>query len=217
MHDELVIQKAVEEIVTREFGTTEQILTIHEVIYENGKPKVLRVNVDYDKNEAVVYFQIKDEKFYLAVYLDTKPDIAVRWVGMQAYHSVYFSASSDEMSYEQLCRLTTLVPTDGWNKGDMKKSGNVAYRVSKLMFEPDLGPNAFETKISRLLDLLETDKQGIAQLANLANGYIQVATVFHNGNTMLGGHHLDKSTISRLAKLNLEIDFDEYAEGNSFM
>jgi hypothetical protein len=33
---------------------------------------------------------------------------------------------------------------------------------------------------------------------------------------MLGGHHLDKDIIKRLAALNLELDFDLYAEGNFF-
>lgn len=44
----------------------------------------------------------------------------------------------------------------------------------------------------------------------------QVASSFHNGNTMLGGHHLDKDIIKRMAALNLEIDFDLYADGNKF-
>ncbi len=180
-------------------------------------PKVLRVKFEDSRNEAIVYFQIKDEAFYLAIYLDILPDIAVRWVDIQAFHRVYFRAVSDEMSYNELCKLTTLLPTDGWNKGDPKIFRNITAKNSRLNFEPDPGPNNFETKLSQLLDLLETDKKGVEQLVTLADGYIQVATVFHNGNTMLGGHHLDKSTISRLAQLNLEIDFDEYATGNLFV
>ncbi len=33
---------------------------------------------------------------------------------------------------------------------------------------------------------------------------------------MLGGHHLDLKIIKQLADLNLEIDFDIYADGNFY-
>ena len=94
MTDNLIIEKAIGEIQSQRFGTTEQILEVHEVVYVDDKPQVLRVDTENDDGTA----------------------------------------------------------------------------------------------------------------------YIQVATVFHNGNTMLGGHHPDKDIIKRLAALNLELDFDLYAE-----
>jgi hypothetical protein len=94
--------------------------------------------------------------------------------------------------------------------------GNSVHKNSGIRFEPDPGPGEFETKISRLLDFLEGDVEGILKLVELAGGYIQVATIFRNGNTVLGGHHLGKEVISRMARLHLDIDFDEYAEGNFF-
>lgn len=211
------IKIAIKEVTKREWARTEQLLKIHELVYENDKPKVLRVITKDDKNTAVVYFQIKDQRFYLAIYFDTKPKIAIRWIGTQPYHCVYFSASSNEMSYEEICKLTILAPTGGWNKGDKKKYVEATHKYTRVTFEPDPGPNEFETKMRGLLDFLETDVQGVANLVDKAEGYIQVATIFHNGNTMLGGHHLEKSTIARLAKLNLEIDFDEYAEGKFYI
>ena len=48
----------------------------------------------------------------------------------------------------------------------------------------------------------------------MANSRIQVASVFHNRNTMLGGFHLDKHLLRRMNALNLEIDFYFYAEGS---
>jgi hypothetical protein len=41
--------------------------------------------------------------------------------------------------------------------------------------------------------------------------------MFHNGNSMLGGIHLDISVLQRLTALNLGIDVDLYAEGNLFL
>lgn len=74
----------------------------------------------------------------------------------------------------------------------------------------------FEIKLKQLLDFLEQDKEGIANLANNANGHIQVTINFHNSNTMLGGPMIDKNNIKRISALNLEIDFDLYAKGNFF-
>ena len=41
-------------------------------------------------------------------------------------------------------------------------------------------------------------------------------SIFHNGNTMPGGFHFNKQLISRLNALEVEIDFDLYAEGRLF-
>ncbi|MFO0331262.1 MAG: DUF4279 domain-containing protein, partial [Bacteroidota bacterium] len=74
----------------------------------------------------------------------------------------------------------------------------------------------FEDKLVKLLDLLETDKEGIKRLVDKADGRISVAKTFHDGNGMFGGPHLDRKTVKRLADLNLSVDFDLYADGNSF-
>jgi hypothetical protein len=112
--------------------------------------------------------------------------------------------------------LTNLKPTWGWSKGDARKSSKLFYSFSALHFEPNPEPDEFEHKLRKLLDFLETDKVGIATLVDQASVQVQVATIFHNGNTMLGGHRLDRKIVKRLAALNLEVDFDLYAEGNFF-
>jgi hypothetical protein len=216
MTDNLIIEKAISELQTKSFGTTQQFLEVHEIEYADNKPKVLRVDTDQEDGTAIVYFAIKGEKFYLAVYLDTSPEVAVRHVGTEPYHSVYFRATSETMNFEQLASLTKLKATNGWNRGDNRKFGNSYHKNSSIHFEPNPEPDEFEDKLMKLLNYLEQDRQGITELVDTANGYIQVATVFHNGNTMLGGHHLDKQIIKRLGALNLKIDFDLYAEGNFF-
>jgi hypothetical protein len=113
--------------------------------------------------------------------------------------------------------MTKLKPTSGWNKGDARKSGKAFYNFTALHFEPNPEPDEFEDKLKKLLDFLESDIGGVTALADKVSVQIQVATIFHNGNTMLGGHHLDKDIIKRLAALNLEVDFDLYAEGNMFI
>ena len=87
---------------------------------------------------------------------------------------------------------------------------------SAVEFDISPGPGAFDNKLKTLLSFLERDATGIKRLVEEAAGLVSVHTVFHNGNTMLGGFHLDKNDIQRLAALDLEIDFDLYAEGNFF-
>jgi hypothetical protein len=99
MTDKLISEKAIDEIQSKRFGTTEQLLEIHEVVYVDNKPQVLRVDTEHDDGTAIVYFPIKDEKFYLVVWLDTEPEISVRHVGTENYNAVYFKAISDELSF----------------------------------------------------------------------------------------------------------------------
>lgn len=216
MTEILIIEKAINELQTKSLGTTQQFLDIHEIEYVDNRPKVLSVDTDKENGTAIVYFAVKDEKFYLAVYLDTSSEVAVRHVGAQSYNSVYFKATSDTLNLEQLASLTKLKATGGWNKGDKRKLGNSYHKNSSIHFEPNPEPDEFGDKLTKLINFLEQDRQGVTELIDKVNGYIQVVTVFHNGNTMLGGHHLDKQTIKRLGDLNLEIDFDIYAEGNFF-
>jgi Domain of unknown function (DUF4279) len=70
---------------------------------------------------------------------------------------------------------------------------------------------------SKLLDFLERNIDGIRRLADIGGGQIQVASIFYNVNTMLGGFHLDKELLKRLNSLKVEIDFDLYAEGRFFL
>ncbi len=214
MTDTLITQKATEELSAKAFGVTEQFLKIHEVVYENDKPKIARVDTEEEDGTAIVYFPVKDEKFYLAVYVDTIPEVSVRHVNTESYNSVCFTAVSESLNFEQLSQMTNLKATKGWSKGD--KRGSTYWRFSKFIFEPNIEPDEFEHKLKKLLDILESDKEGIARLSEKADLCIQVAQEFHNGNSMIGGSHIDKESIKRIANLNLSIDFDLYVGGNLF-
>jgi hypothetical protein len=211
-----IIQHAIEEVEEKKWGVTQQFFEIHEVVYEGDKPKIAHIDEDDPDGVAVVYFPVKDEKFYLAIYVRTIPNIGVKWVDTEAGHRVYFKATSDDLNFDQLASLTTLKPTAGWSKGDKKRYGNSPYSFSCVQFMPNPEPDEFEDKLNKLLDFLEADIEGIRRLVDVACCQIQVATIFHNGNTMLGGFHLDRRQLSRLGALDVEIDFDLYAEGRFF-
>ncbi len=211
-----IIKIATEEVESRTWGVTQQFLEIHELVYDEGKLLVAHVDKDKSDGEAIVYFPVKDEKFHLAIYIRTNPNLEIVGVGTEPNHKIYLRATSEILSYEELCKLTKLQPTDGWNKGDKRKYGNSVHSFSCVIFMPNPEPDEFEDKIKKLLDFLENDREGVHRLIGIANGHIQVASVFHNGNTILGGFHLDKILMNRLNALELEIDFDFYAEGRFF-
>ncbi|TDE15249.1 hypothetical protein [Dyadobacter psychrotolerans] len=90
MTETLIIQKATEEVLIKKFGVTEQFLKIHQVVFIDDKPKGARVDREIDDGSAIVYFPVVDEKFYFAVYLDTKPEVMVRFSG-QNHIIIYLS------------------------------------------------------------------------------------------------------------------------------
>ncbi|MFI5453230.1 DUF4279 domain-containing protein [Pedobacter sp. UC225_61] len=214
MTDELIIKLAIDEIENRTLGVTEQFLEIHQLVYTDNKPSIARVDTERD-DEAIVYFKVEGEKFFLVVYFDIKPTISLRSVNIEAYHSVYFRAFSDTLSLQQLSELTKLSSTYGRNKGDIR-GGNGVWKESTIDFEPNPEADEFEDKLDKLLDYLEQDEEGVKNLIKNAGGYIQVYSSFHNGNTMIGGHRIKKQQIKRMGRLNLAIDFDSSADGNFF-
>lgn len=210
-----IIEKALSEVESKTFAVTEQFLEIHELVFENDKPKIDRIDTEGNDGTAIVYFPIKEEKFFLAIYLDTIPNLEVRTVNTEPYNSVRFVASSEDLDLQELSELTTLKYSAGKNKGDTRGQNGV-WNYSSISFEPNPEPDEFEDKLKKLLNYLEQDKQGVSKLIEQGKGYIQVAIEFHNGNTMLGGPHLGIESIKRLSELNLAIDFDLYVGGNSF-
>lgn len=215
MTDQQAIELIEKEFREKILGGTAQYLEIHSPIYVDNKLKVDRI--DRDGNDALIiaYLPVLDEQFYFAVYIDTKTN-EITGIGTEAYHRVYFRATSETLSADELKAMTILKPTEFWNKGDLRKHGKSNYTFSHFKILPNPEPDEFEHKLKKLLDLLEQDKNGIKQLADKANSYIQVAMDIHNGNGMIGGPHIDKEAIRRMNELGLSISFDLYVGGNSF-
>ncbi len=216
MTTELIIQKAVEEIEAKTWGVTESFLEVHKVAYEDGKPKVLRVDMEKGEGVAIVYFAIDNQDFYFAVRIATIPEISLDGVWVEDYHSVAFLAWSDDLSFDEICAYTTLKPYGGWTKGQKRSWANSFHKDTVVRFEPNPEPDEFEDKLDKLLSYLEKDMEGILKIVEDIDGGIQIASIFHNGNTCLGGHQISKSAIKRIAALNLEINTDLYAKGNFF-
>ncbi|WP_026955609.1 DUF4279 domain-containing protein [Algoriphagus vanfongensis] len=215
MTDQQAIELLEKEFKEKMLGVTEQYLEIHSPIYTNNKLIVDRIDRDRKNELIIAYLPVLDEKFYFAVYIDTKAK-KVTGVGTEAYHRVYFRATSETLSADELKAMTRLAPTEFWNKGDLRKSGKSNYTFSDFTILPNSEPDEFEDKLKKLLDFLEQDKEGIKRLVDNANGYIQVAMDIHNANGMIGGYNIDTEDIRRMNDLKLSINFDLYVGGNGF-
>ena len=212
-----IVAAAVAEITTPTFGVTEQFLKVHSVALKGDCAQVAGVLRFDEDSLTIVYFAVEGEKFYLALSVSTaEPEPAVIWVWIEEWNRISFQVTSESLDSEQLLALTSLKPTDHWNKGDQRRFGGALRKQSSIEFEPYPGPGEFGFRLKKLLSFLEQDPTGIRALVDQTEGYLRVISVFHNANTMLGGLHLDKECIQRMAALNLEIDFDLYAEGNFY-
>jgi len=216
MTDTQLIQIATKEIKDQTWGVTQQFLEVHEIVYEDGKPKVARVDHDKKDGIVIIYFAVKGERFYFAFHFHNPEDLTITGIYVEPYSAVYLNATSDKLSLQELKALTMFKPLREVNKGDLKKRGQLVEKYSYIQIEPNPEGDEFEDKLEKLLDFLEQDREGVARLVNEANGYIQAAIIFHNGNAMLGGPTVSMQNIKRMAALNLEINFDLYAEGNAF-
>ena len=215
MTDQQAIELIENEFKEKTLGVTEQYLEIHSPIYIDNKLKVDRIDRDTKDDYIIAYLPVVDERFYFAVYINITTK-EVTGVGTEAYHRVYFRATSENLSVDDLKAMTSLTPTEFWNKGDLRKNGKSNHTFSNFKILPNPEPDEFEDKLKKLLDFLEQDKDGIKRLVQNANGYIQVAMDIHNANGMIGGHNIDTDDIKRMNDLKLSINFDLYVGGNSF-
>jgi hypothetical protein len=214
MTDEQVITLIEKEFQEKTFGVTEQYLEIHAPIYIKNKLQVDRIDRDHDKL-IIAYLPILEERFYFTIYIDGDSGKLIN-IGTEPYHRVYFFATSENLSETELKAMCSLSVYESWNKGDLKKNGRSTHKFSALKIMPNTEPDEFEDKLDKLLTCLETDKKGVSELVEKAEGYIQVAMDIHNGNGMIGGPNISKESIVRMCNLGLSINFDLYVGGNSF-
>ncbi len=192
-----------------------QHLALHQPVFENGLPIIAKFVHNEPTHEIIAYLPVAQHHFYFVVIID---DAVRNVIGfyIEPGHRIYLRATSEELDFQTLTSLTKLEPQSGWSKGDQMANGKSSYSFSGLKIELDPEPDTFENKLGKLLDLLESDRVGIQALSAKADVSIQVASYYHVGNQMLGGHFMNPQTIQRLSSLGLGIDFDIYVEGNAF-
>jgi hypothetical protein len=114
-------------------------------------------------------------------------------------------------------KITSIKPTKTITKGDFFSNGKFEYTYNGLEFETFSEPGQIERKLNYLLDILETDIEGIKELSRQTSTKdIFVTIVYHIGNGNFTGLHINNEIINRLSKLGLELTFDIYATGKKF-
>jgi hypothetical protein len=211
-----IIRVAINEVTSRSFAVTRQYLDILKVATNSsGQPQISRIDQEGEEGRYIVYFPIADERFFLAVVVEPDQEPTVSGVGVEPGSRVYLRATSENLEFNKMCAATSIIPTDGWNRGDPTPSqpGRIS-KFSCFHFEPN--PDEAEPvqdKIIKLVELLEKDRKGTQWLSDHANAQLQVAWYSYLGNGCLGGIHLNRHLINRLTKLGLSIDFDLYTGG----
>jgi len=215
MTDEEVSELIVEEFFEKKLGVTEQYLKIHEPVYVNGLPKIDRIDRELRDNLVIAYLPVKEEYFYFAVYIDTEKREIFN-VGTESRNLVCLRATSAVLNAIELQSFTKLKATKARNKGDFKPNKKSQYDFSFLEFNPNPGPDMVEDKLKKLIDFIETEKNGIIELISHSNAYIQVIMDFHRGNQLLGNLFINSEAIRKLNELNLEVSLGFAAWGNHF-
>jgi hypothetical protein len=210
---QIYIDKAREEILHPTFEVTKQYLAVHDVEMEDGLPKVERIDMNFEKNIVSVYFPITKEKFFLEVHLKKEPEVEVSFVWTENAHKSYLTATSENLSFEELSAFIKFRPLEGWSKGEPRKIGKGNYTFSRISYKP-IKSRAYglEKQLDLLLDELEKDPEGVRKLAEKSNAIISVCR--HQYISANAGQHFSNELIQRLAKLNLGIDIDTYLVGN---
>ena len=131
MTDLQVIELLEREFKEKTLGETEQYLEIHSPIYADNKLKVDRIDRDKRDDLIIAYLPVLNEKFYFAVYIDTKTN-EVTGIWTEAYHRVYFRATSETLTVDELKAMTRLTPTDFWNRGDLRTNGRSNHTFSNF-------------------------------------------------------------------------------------
>ncbi len=214
MKNEL-IRKATSEIEYPTLGTTEQILNFHQIETQNGEFKVERVDLESFDHVNVVYLSVEDEPFFFSLYFSKEKNELIH-SGTENGNKIYLTATSEELTFEQLSEFTTLKGGVGWSIGDDRGRGSGKlgkFEFSRWSFEP-IKSRAYEMdiKLNLLLTELEEDIAGVNKLSETVPTIISIChQQYISGNK---GLHFDIKTINRLSRLNLGVDIDQYVSGN---
>lgn len=210
MNDQL-IQKVISEIEIPKFDTTKQYLNVFSIDFENGKPKIQLIENDVYNEIDVVYVCIKNEPFFLA-FSFSKDNSELIGTYTENSNQIYFTATSDSMTFKELAEMTKLTNLKGWSFDQLRPNSKSKYGFTRITYEP-IENRAFDfgTKMNRLLTDLKSDAEGIIRIASLANAIVSIHhQMYISGNK---GIFLNNQTIKTLNDLNLEVDIDQYVYG----
>jgi hypothetical protein len=212
---DLVGQVAISEVVAPTLGVTIQVLTVHKVVIRDGVPVIFRIEYITETDTFCVYFKIEAEPYYFVVTIGRKDEkLSVLGSYLQAAVRVYLGISSSILDPTTITEKIKLNPTRSVVVGEspVPKLPNFKSKENRWYFEPQQDtPGELERKLNFLLDRLEPFQSNILALQNECEICIMICYEGYRG--WMGGWHLDRLIIQKIAALGAEVDFDLYAYG----
>jgi hypothetical protein len=209
--------------VTKQFLEVNSIeLLNNEYIYERysiGNQKFIfgDINNIIEKHccEIVFYYKIRNEKYFYCIGVDIKEREITRVFMCESCYC-YLSAYSENMTLQEMAKLTKLKYFSGGTKGEKTNRGRGFYSVSWIKYKFTDNESYFmEDALTMLLDELEKDKNGIKKLVEKTDASIQI--VKYQYISANAGIEVNKETIKRLSELNLSFSIDMYICGERFI
>jgi len=210
---DVYIDSAIKELYNPTFNLIKQYLEVMEVEKESGIPKVARIDDKQSDSDVMIYFHVKDERFFIVINVTKKNPFDIVWAWIESGHRVYLTATSKKLTYKELSKNLSLLPLSGWSKEDIRKQDQREYKFSRVSYEPNENEAyGLEEKLIELLIELEKDTKGVRSLSKVADTSISICkNQYISANTAIC---FNKDIINRLNNLNLEIDIDTYICGN---
>jgi hypothetical protein len=206
LNEQAIRDVAIAEILHPTLPITRQYLAVNKVVLKEHVPVVEDVILREKEQTADVYFPIEGERYYLVVYLDVEPHIALRWTGMSAGNRVYFYTNSAEHQVDELVAMAGVEPTRTWEKGKHTP------RHSGFEVRPSLKHTGdVEDKLRTIISVLLPYRANVHALSAMADVGINIA--YWGYKDEMWGIHFGTAIIQGLAALNLSVDVDLYAGG----
>jgi hypothetical protein len=198
--------------------STEQLLNVMEVkVDANDLAIVKHLEIDQEKQEAIVFFEVKESSFYLKIHLNLEDEIEVVFADTAPFINISLSFLSEEHSLDQLLGKTILKPSETTKVGDTTFIENkVEYKstYNDITFVGSEKIDHIEGKLLEFIRFLEQDKVGIKKLVEMTGDKtLFIIFIYHISNGNFSGLSLNSEIIKRLAELDLQVTFDLYAEG----
>ena len=119
----------------------------------------------------------------------------------------YFTVTGEFDPRDISARLN-LEPTDCWKKGDRNEQTHYERKFSRWSLQSRLDHFAsLESHVEDVLEQLQPAQKDVVELLKNIHGEMQLVGHFFSDYP---GLHFEPSTISKLAALNLGVDFDFY-------
>ncbi|WP_276133639.1 DUF4279 domain-containing protein [Polluticoccus soli] len=213
----LILEKVFAEVNNPTWAMLEQFLTAHQIDYENGKPKVVHIDMT-NPERALVYLAVRGQDFYYGAWVDTKDEIQLNWMDALPKIDIFLLAESETLTAEEMAALTRLDTQVARRIGELKSpKAKVEHKDSAIFIEPNPNPGFFDDKLLQLVDLLDDDKEGIRALAQKAETYIVATCLYYSGYWNLGQLKVDPKITKRIVDLNLGIAINLQAWGDPIL